>query len=141
MNDGLDQHNQNIDHRSRLERLHDQIQPLLAAHERARKRLLRRLMVLLKDDENLMNQLSEPAKDLIQTQNNLLNSAATYYFSDLIRDAIQSESNPELKVYFIEMYQLVYGDYDDNALCNYDDEDYDGLDLLCMRAERDSHIP
>jgi cell division protein FtsB len=99
-----------------LQRYGHQIQILISAKERERQLAIRRLMDYIKADENLKNQLSEGAKNLIadKSTKNKVNSAAHSLSQDLIKEAIQSENKLQFKSSFIEMYRLVFGEYEED---------------------------
>jgi hypothetical protein len=91
----------------------NQLQYLMSANERKRKLRLRQLMNCIKDDESLKNQLSPEAKNFLSSLKNKVNSAARELSEDLIKEAIQSEKKPQYKIIFIEMYRLVFGEYEE----------------------------
>ena len=70
-------------------------------------------MNCIKDDESLKNQLSPEAKNFLSSQKTKGNSAAHELSEDLIKEAIQSEKKPQYKIIFIEMYRLVFGEYEE----------------------------
>jgi regulator of replication initiation timing len=113
-----------------LQQYGNQIQILLLAKERQRQNVIRRLMDYIKVNENLKNQLSDEAKNFI-TSKSTKNRAATIapapatpatdhnFSQDLIKEAIRSENKPQFQSFFIEMYCLVFGEYEDDE----DDEE------------------